>query len=749
MWFTIRIAAYASLVLGYALLWLMAVRQRAGRGRAQQLLETTLLLAVLWIPALGLLMVLTTGRWWAFVWQRTAQIGLVILAVLTADFADAFVQRPPRRWLRSSIVAPLSLTAIALDAFSSRLPIHFAPAPFIQLGSTELATLLLATAWLFASSTAWWTCVVAFRRATGSKHPNRLRYLGAALFSFVVGDLLLLIGGVPDIYVGFAARLIGFSIAAFAILRYDLPDIRQLTLAGVRLALLSGLTASLYLAGLLIAGYASGTLPNLAHPVMVGTAVGLALLIVALVDVMLSPHLHRMFDRTILGQRYDVQKAMRAYSQQINLILDPERLTHITLDWLRMSLQVERSAFILPVPQSDGQTELRVLCTAAFPPPAPKTFSATSRFITHFQRIGRPLSQYDLDMLSWFQTMPAGERRWLQDLAADLYVPVLVADKPVALLALGPKAGKQPYSEEDLETLMILASQTGTALENARLVHDLRAVQDDLHRLGTELVETNRHLKRLDQTKADFIAIASHELRTPLTQISGYSEILAGLEGEELTDAQKVQKFIEEVWQGAARLKQVVDAMVDVSLIETKSLVLNPVKLHVSAVVQAAIETIRPVVNERHQNLRLYDLDNLPYIQADSSRLVQVFVGLLSNAIKFTPDGGEIAISGRPITSVSGKDYVELQVTDTGIGIDPDHQDLVFEKFYRPENPLLHSTDPSRFKGAGPGLGLAIAKGIVEAHGGRIWVESPGRNEQACPGSSFHVRLPVSSPAKG
>ncbi len=90
----------------------------------------------------------------------------------------------------------------------------------------------------------------------------------------------------------------------------------------------------------------------------------------------------------------------------------------------------------------------------------------------------------------------------------------------------------------------------------------------------------------------------------------------------------------------------------------------------------------------------------------------------------------------------AGQECVELSIADTGIGIDPEEQELIFGKFYRAENPLLHSTGETRFKGGGPGLGLAIAKGIVEAHGGRIWVESPGRDESSnCPGSTFHRAL--------
>jgi signal transduction histidine kinase len=303
----------------------------------------------------------------------------------------------------------------------------------------------------------------------------------------------------------------------------------------------------------------------------------------------------------------------------------------------------------------------------------------------------------------------------------------------------------QPYSDDDLETLTILAGQTGTALENARLVDDLRDVQDDLRHLTSQLAETNRQLKRLDQTKTDFITIASHELRTPLTQIYGYSDVLKSLEGDELSDAQVVHRFIEGIARGATRLKQVVDAMVDMSLIETKALRLRPATVPVGVVVENAVESVLSAAGQRSLGWRVHDLSDLPCIEADGTRLEQVLVGLLTNAVKFTPDNGAIEISGR-LASSSDQSYVELQIADTGIGVDPDHRDLIFEKFYRAENPLLHSTDETGFKGAGPGLGLAIAKGIVEAHGGLIWVESPGRNEKTCPGSTFHIQLPVNGP---
>ncbi len=748
MWHIVQSVAFASLILGYLLLLLLAIRHRAGRGRLHHFLEAQLILTLAWTAGLGVMLILAWGGWWAFVQRRLAQIGLVVLAALAVEFSDAFLGRSPRRWFRLSFAALLTAAAIVLDLLPGHLAARLAPGLLGRIGPAELGSLLLGGAWLFSSAIAWWTSAVALYRTTGAKHRNRLRYLLLALLAWGIGDLLVLFDGMPDLYVGLAARLLGFCLATFAVLRYYLPDVKRLGLAGVRLLLLCGVTAAVYLTAVSLGAYLSGTLPALLQPAAAGWILGLALLIGVLADVTLSPHLRRLLDRVFLDQEHDMHKALRAYSQQVGLILDAERLADITLEWLQKAMRVKRSALILFTPQADGRVELKALRGRAMPLPPARLFSANNRFIVHFRNIRRPLSQYDVDMLAWFQAMSADERQWIRELAVDLWVPVLLGNEPMALLALGSKGGGQPYSDEDLETLTILAAQVGTALQNARLVNDLRGVQDEIHRLNTELGETNRQLKRLEQTKADFITIASHELRTPLSQIYGYSDILASLPSDELSDAQVVHQFVEGISRGASRLKRVVDAMVDMSLIESGSLVLRPVSMSLKVIVQNAVGTVQPAAERRQQTITVHDLSRLPYAEVDGPRIEQVFTILLSNAVKFTPDGGQITISGRAGSTPGGEAYVELLVADNGIGIDPDQQDLIFDKFYRAENPLQHSTDDVGFKGAGPGLGLAIARGIVEAHGGRIWVESRGRNEATCPGSTFHVRLPVSGPSK-
>jgi hypothetical protein len=120
---------------------------------------------------------------------------------------------------------------------------------------------------------------------------------------------------------------------------------------------------------------------------------------------------------------------------------------------------------------------------------------------------------------------------------------------------------------------------------------------------------------------------------------------------------------------------------------------------------------------------------------------------LIINAIKYTPDGGTVTISTRAATMDDDTPCVEIAVKDTGIGLDAEHHELVFEKFYQVGSVALHSSGKTTFKGGGPGLGLAIVRGAVRAHGGKVWVESPGYNEENFPGSTFYLQLPLNPPA--
>jgi signal transduction histidine kinase len=165
-------------------------------------------------------------------------------------------------------------------------------------------------------------------------------------------------------------------------------------------------------------------------------------------------------------------------------------------------------------------------------------------------------------------------------------------------------------------------------------------------------------------------------------------------------------------------------------------------------VLESVVKSLQDDFEQRSLSFVRDDLSQLPRIEADANGLRKVFYHLIVNAIKYTPDGGTITVKGRVLPSAAGhyaKGGVEITVQDTGIGIDPNVQDLIFAKFYQTGEVALHSSGSTKFKGGGPGLGLAIARGIVEAHGGKIWVESIGHDEETCPGSTFYVQLPLTA----
>jgi len=262
-----------------------------------------------------------------------------------------------------------------------------------------------------------------------------------------------------------------------------------------------------------------------------------------------------------------------------------------------------------------------------------------------------------------------------------------------------------------------------------------------------DLARANIELSKLEQAKTDFISIAAHELKTPLTLIQGYTSMLheMGREGDGAVG------MLEGILRGAERLSNIVEDMLDVSVIDTNALSLRIEAVSLSQFISLVVGQNAHYIQERHLAVHIGDLGSLPRVEIDPRRLHQILGHLLNNAIKYTPDGGDIFIEGRSLPAdrsvesglADSNQFVELAFRDTGIGIAPEDRERIFEKFYRVGQSILHSSSKVKFKGAGPGLGLPIARGLVEAHGGRLWAESPGHDEVNFPGSTFHMLLPV------
>ncbi|MER3399538.1 MAG: hypothetical protein C4313_00135 [Thermoflexus sp.] len=231
-----------------------------------------------------------------------------------------------------------------------------------------------------------------------------------------------------------------------------------------------------------------------------------------------------------------------------------------------------------------------------------------------------------------------------------------------------------------------------------------------------------------DRAKAEFISTVSHELRTPMTSIKGYADLLLMGSAGPLSEMQR--RFLQIIKANADRLKLLVDDLLDISRIESGRLQLDLRPVPLEAVVEVVVASLKARIDEKGQHLEIDLPAFLPPVLADKDRLVQILMNLVSNAHKYTPEGGQITLRAR----LQGP-QIQVEVSDTGIGIPPEALPRIFERFYRVDDPRVQETP-------GTGLGLSIVKALVEMHGGRIEVESEvGR------GSTFRFTLPIAPEA--
>jgi len=269
---------------------------------------------------------------------------------------------------------------------------------------------------------------------------------------------------------------------------------------------------------------------------------------------------------------------------------------------------------------------------------------------------------------------------------------------------------------------------------------DEQAIQE-LQASNLELSVALRRLERLDQRKSDFIQVSAHELRTPLAALLGYTQMME--KTPTVQSNPEVSVLMDGILTSTKRLHRVFNSILDASRVMNDELRVYRSPVSVPAVFHSILSEVDETLEERHLTVEMSGLQGLPFLSAAPDLLTKAFQYLLNNAIKYTPDGGKITITVESTETPELGPVVQVAIKDTGIGIAPEDIDLIFDKFYRTGELALHSSGTTNFKGGGPGLGLTIARGVIEAHNGRIWAESPGYDEARCPGSTFHVQLPV------
>jgi signal transduction histidine kinase len=303
------------------------------------------------------------------------------------------------------------------------------------------------------------------------------------------------------------------------------------------------------------------------------------------------------------------------------------------------------------------------------------------------------------------------------------------------LMALSCDVSRETLPTED--ALMLIRSLLAVFGHAFSYAGELVA-QAKVNFVSNQLSLTNQALEKLDRSKSDFIAVSAHELKTPLTLIDGYASMLK--ENLQPSDASSYQSvLLNGILNGTQRLHDIINDMIDASLIDNQILNINFQPVWINQLLSILATESEPAIRERKQSLKVVQFEGMNQMTfGDPERLIQVLRNILTNAIKFTPDGGSIIMSGRKLPG-----FFEVIVADNGIGIDPEYLSLIFDKFIRLGTTALHSSGKTKYKGGGPGLGLHIAKGIIEGHGGTIWAESAGFDENTCPGSTFHILIPM------
>lgn len=311
------------------------------------------------------------------------------------------------------------------------------------------------------------------------------------------------------------------------------------------------------------------------------------------------------------------------------------------------------------------------------------------------------------DYQRWAGATPASRDGGQQ---AAVGVPLMRHGEPIGALVVRSYDASAVFNEEDGRLLALFADQAVAALTAAQAFEQQRAAVGDL--------------ERLSKAKSDFIALVSHEFRTPLTGIQGFSEMIRD---EDLT-LEEIREYAADINKDAQRLNRMITDLLDLDRMESGRMQIDVAPVDLNGVVSEVVERAQPTAPLHPMRPQLDPA--LKKIWADRDRIVQVVTNLLANAIKYSPDGGEIVLSTRLVPDVEPP-LAEVSVRDQGIGIPEDALEKVFERYWRVESPTTRYIQ-------GTGLGLPIVRQIVDLHGGRVWVTS-----ELGKGSDFRFSLPA------
>jgi signal transduction histidine kinase len=417
-----------------------------------------------------------------------------------------------------------------------------------------------------------------------------------------------------------------------------------------------------------------------------------------------NARLYTMTDRA-LAEKVEELSVMQRIDRELNTSLDTESAMRITLTWaIRQSGSA--AGFI---GLADLQEHvLRIIAHEGY-----DWDSGEDGKVLPFDQLALSIPLHDLNSVS---RKLNGDDGFLADARQQVLVPIVRQEALMGIFLLeSPK--DEPISEAMLNFLDRLSDHAAIAIANAQLYETVQGA---------------------NVAKSEFVSFVAHELKNPMTSIKGYTELLAAGAVGQVNDAQS--NFLQTIRSNVERMATLVSDLSDVSRIEAGRLRLEFKAVDLNGAVDEVMRSMARQIEDKNQNAALQIPEDLPKVWADRTRLVQIILNLVSNASKYTGNSGDIIISAEAVTNIwdqtGAERVVHFQVKDNGIGLQPEDQERIFQKFFRSE-------DPKTREAPGTGLGLNITKSLVENMGGTIWFASEFRK-----GTTFHVTLPVSEVAE-
>lgn len=322
------------------------------------------------------------------------------------------------------------------------------------------------------------------------------------------------------------------------------------------------------------------------------------------------------------------------------------------------------------------------------------------------------------------------ERQFLDSYEAEILLKLRTNEETVGVILLGPKQSGTVYSKQDLDLLTISEKELAIAVQNSRYLEQIQQfnikLQKEVDDATAELRDTNKKLKALDEAKDEFISMASHQLRTPLTSVKGYISMVMDGDTGKVEPGQK--KLLEEAFASSQRMVYLIADLLNVSRLKTGKFVIEPKETYLPDLVEEEINQLKPTARSRKLTINYAKPSRFPKVWLDETKIRQVMMNFIDNAIYYTKAGGTIDVK-----LIARPKEIEYSVTDDGIGVPKEMQPKLFSKFFRANNARKARPD-------GTGLGLYMAQRVVSAQGGSVIFES-----EEGKGSTFGFRFPLTS----